>query len=368
MIAIIAVAATLTIVAQIGLLGKFAGANEVTPSKVLVALLPSVAVAGAAGFHAGFTITWAIVAVLAILLGALGAVLLGPTTVSNAGVATRGLDSAISYAVLLVIGSMFVSWIASIITSFSTLNHVVVVVLIVLAGAAVAFGRGSSKGLAKTAAIVFAVVSVLMLVVGFVGGSAKFLNDPVIFIDHAGFGTILMYGIAVIVITALNPGLRDAAGVNRSAVVRGAVATAGFTLLGYLGLLLLFGGAIKVPSVPMQTVVAYVPDSLAGVFLVLASIIAGVGAAAILAHAVRQSLNVTESAYHIKHREVARGGHIAFAGVFLLALAAISPKPQYLVPLAALLAIVGFAIDVVSTRKHGKAAGSSEPADEKVEA
>lgn len=354
MIAIIAVAATLTVVAQVGLLGKLEGSSAVTPCKVLVTLLPSVAVAGALGFSAGFTLTWAVVAAIAIVLGVLLAVVLGPPSASAAGVATRGLGSAISYAVILVVGSMFVSWIASVATAFSTLNHLVVVVLVVLAGAAVAFGRGSSRGLAKTATIIFAVVAVLMLVIGFVGGSASFLNDPVIFYDQVGLGSVILYGLAVVLVTGLNPAIRDAGGESRGTTLRGGIATALFTLVGYLGLLLLFGGAIKIPSVPMQTVVAYVPPTVAGVFLVLVSIIAAVGAGTVIASAVRQSLNVTESAYHIQRRELARAGHIAVAGLFLFGLAAISPKPQYLVPLAALLAVVGWVIDTVAARKHGR--------------
>lgn len=360
MISVIAVAAALTVVAQVGLLGKITPSSDVTPSKVLVALLPSVAIAGAAGFHSGFTLTWAVIAVVAILLGAFVAVYLGPPSESKAGVAVRGLESAIAYTIVLVVGAMFVSWVASVITAFSTLNHFVVVILIVIAGAAVAFGRGSSRGLAKTTAIIFGVIAGLTLVAGFVGGSAKFINDPVIFYDQVGLASILTYGLAVLVVTALNPGLREAAGTNRSAVVKGAVITVILTFLGYLGLLLLFGGAIQVPSVPLHTVVAYVPPVLAGVLIVLASVVAGVGAAAILTNSVRQSLNVTESGYHIKRRELAKAGHFALASLFLLALAAISPPPQVLVPLAAILGLVGLIIGVVSRRRAIEAQDDSK--------
>lgn len=362
--AIVAAAATLTVVAQIGLLGKMDGQSDVTPSKVLVALLPSVAIAGAAGFHNGFTLTWAIVAVLAILIGAIAAVYLGPPSESKAGVATRGLESAIAYAILLVVGALFVSWIASTIAAFSTLNYWAVVVFIVIAGAAVAFGRGASRGLAKTAAIIFGVVSVLMLVGGFVGGSFRFLNDPVIFYNHVGFGQILIYGLAVLVVTALNPGLREMGGSSRSAVVRGAVVTVVFTFLGYLGLLLLFGGAIQLPSVPMHTVVAYVPPLVAGVFIVLLSIVGAVGAAAVLRNAVGQSRSVTESAYHIKRRDLAVGGHFIFASIVLALLASAALVPQILVPLGALLAIVGLIIGLVSRRKHGAAGVEGAHAEE----
>lgn len=364
--AIIAAAATLTIVAQIGLLGKTDGQSEVTPSKVLVALLPSVAIAGAAGFNHGFTLTWAIVAVLAILIGAIAAVYLGPPSQSKAGVATRGLESAIAYAILLVVGALFVSWIASTIAAFSTLNYWAVVVFIVIAGAAVAFGRGSSRGLAKTAAIIFGVVSVLMLVAGIVGGSFTFINDPVIFYDHVGIGQYLIYGLAVLVVTALNPGLREMAGSSRSAVIRGAVITVVLTLLGYLGLLLLFGGAIQLPSVPMHTVVAYVPPLVAGIFIVLLSIVGAVGTAAVLRNAVGQSRSVTESAYHIKRRDLAIGGHFIFAAIVLALLASAALVPQVLIPLGALLAIAGMIIGAASIRKHGAASADDVPAQESV--
>ena len=368
MISVIAVAVTLTVVAQIGLLGKTKGNLDVTPSKVIVALLPSVAIAGAAGFHNGFTLTWAIIAVLAILIGSIGAVLLGAPSASNAGVAVRGLESAIAFAIALVIGAMFVSWIASMIAAFSTLNYFVVVILIVIAGAATAYGRGASRGLAKTAAIIFAVIAVLTLVAGFVGGSAKFLNDPVIFYNHVGVGSMVIYGLAVLVVTALNPALREAGGKDKGAVIKGAVVTSGLTLISYLGLLLLFGGAIQLPSVPMQTVVAYIPPSLAGILIVLASIVGAVGAAAVLSNAVRQSLTVTESAYHIKRRELAKAGHFAFAALFLLAIAAVQPKPQILVPLAALLAIAALVIGIVSLRKHGATSDSKAATKQEVAA
>lgn len=366
--AIIAAAVTLTVVAQVGLLGKMGGQADVTPSKVLVALLPSVAVAGAAGFYHGFTLTWAIVAVLAILIGAVVAVYLGPPSASKAGVATRGLESAIAYAILLVIGALFVSWIASTITAFSTLNYWAVVAFIVVAGAAVAFGRGSSRGLAKTAAIIFSVVAVLMLVVGFVGGSFKFLGDPVIYYDQVGIGHVLVYGLAVLVVTALNPGLREMAGDNRSSVIRGAIITAVFTFLGYLGLLLLFGGAIQLPSVPMHTVVAYVPPALAAIFIVLLSIVGAVGVAVVLRNAVSQSRSVTESAYHIQRRDLAVGGHFIFAAIVLALLSSAALSPQVLVPLAALLAIAGFVISAVSRRKHGAADPTTEAPKQEVAA
>ncbi|MFZ1362591.1 MAG: hypothetical protein WAS05_06620 [Candidatus Nanopelagicales bacterium] len=366
--AIAAAAIALTVVAQIGLLGKIAGQSSVTPSKVLVALLPSVAIAGAAGFHHGFTLTWAVVAILAILIGAVVSVYLGPPSESKAGVATRGLESAIAYAILLVIGALFVSWIASTIAAFSTLNYWVVVVFIVVAGAAVAFGRGSSRGLAKTAAIIFCVVAVLMLVVGVVGGSFQFLGDPVIFYNQVGFGQILIYGLAVLVVTALNPGLREMGGTSRPAVIRGAIITAVFTFLGYLGLLLLFGGAIQLPSVPMHTVVAYVPPVLAAIFIALLSIVGAVGAAAVLGNAVSQSRSVTESAYHIKRRDLAVGGHFIFAAIVLALLASAALRPEILIPLGALLAIAGFIIGMVSRRRHGIADATAETPTQEVAA
>jgi len=283
MIAAVAVALTVLLVTLIGLLGRFEGPADKISILVLAAL-PPVGICAAYTLTAGLTLTTAAVSAGSILIGTALATWWEPARLNAAArrpVANLFALTLPQLATLGIVG-FFLSWIGVTVAALSTLNQTAVTfTLLVAAGVSAYFGRGR-KGLAVTSLTILIVIAVLIVVGGIVGGSIPGLADPGLSIAPTEPIPVLLYALAVIATTAASPQLRATAVDRRGFVLVAGLVVSLLTFATLVGVLLLVGGALQVPSVPASTLVAFVPASVAAIICGLVSFVGIASAGQIL--------------------------------------------------------------------------------------
>ena len=358
MASVLVFSGVLTFLGLIGLLGKQCADRGITPSQAGVAVLPSVAVCATATLRNGFNWLSMCLSIGALILGVILAGILGPT--GHFKLATQPVRAGIAlmcFAVLLLgLGGHAISWTATLISAFTPLNISVVAFAMAAASAVCVFGLGATRGLARTAMVIVVATAVIMLLGGIFIGSVAALGDPVIHVGKPGFGSNVIFTIAVVLVTGLNPGLRDIGKSNRPQILVGASVVIVCTALTLFGMLALVGGAIQLPSAPLSTFVAYLPPALVAVIggvLAIVGVVVGAQLMDVLFDMSAESHQfMWPNASLVRIRLIAS----IVAGAILAILSIWQPSPSWAVPTLALLGVIGFVAQKLSVRRDNAAA------------
>lgn len=344
MIAVVLVAACLTLVAIFGLEGRAQRDDGPRLSEMAMSMVSVLAVTGAATMAVGFTITALVVflvsAVVALLAPVLAGSPVGSRLVRLAPLST-GLGWVATLAVLLGLTGMALAWICNVIATLTRLNSHVVAVFIVIAAIVAGIGGRGRLGQSRIGVGVAVASAVVLMAAGFVVGAPAGLGDPGVTVGKPGAFGLVVYPICLVIASAAHPGLRAAAVSRRRTYVLGVVMMAVLTSLGLLGLLMLVGGAFSVPSIQLDTFVAYIPAAAGAVIAGLFTLIGATTAAQAVNVALDASRDLGPEVPIPVRGVLGRTGATLLLGVGLAAVAITQPDPRWMVPSLAAIAVIG---------------------------
>lgn len=359
------VAGFLTIIALFGLLGTMRKVPISTVAHAVGISLPLVAVCAASSLHRGFTLGYAFLAVGTVLLGVLLAAANGP--IRSVPIEGRAVAAGIGWfcsgAVLFGVTGLFVAWIADLISAFTTLNAASATVVLILGSMAVGFGNGAEIGLARLVLIAVISTAVLLLLAGFFAGSVEGVTDPAIFTRSVPFPELIFFSISMVLVGGTHQGLRSLAGENRRNLIVGAVILSVCVLVSMIGLLMLVGGAFKLPSVPLETLVAYTPPALGALIAGALAVVTAVVVGQTLSRALRTTQSLWPVLVPIRHGVIARLVGCIVLGVILLLIAEWPASPEWAVPLLAGLGLLGLIIEHVGAKHQRVAVEAKQTAE-----
>lgn len=328
MLATLCVAGAAVLVALAGLAGRHR-LGATSPAMALTLTLPLCALLAAPFVGKGLTVLWVVCAAAAIAIGVVVAVLLPPIATDFAWL--------LSCLIQLVIAGLFLSWLADVITSLSYLNYYATVLVLVVGAGAAAYGGMARRALTRVVAVVTAAAAVLLLAGGVLAGSAASLGDPVIQTSAIGLGPGICFLVMLAIVTAASCGLRQSAAANRRATLVGGGLLCLAVLAAAIGLLMLVGGAIVSPSVPLETLSAYTPPAVAGI---ICGVLAAVGAATVALAMSQCEPWLTGFIRRDAERPLIRAAACVLMMAVVGAIALTQASPEWLVPVAALLGLV----------------------------
>ncbi|MEI6621072.1 MAG: hypothetical protein WCP28_04125 [Actinomycetes bacterium] len=355
MTAVAAVAAVLTLVVAFGLLGRAPRSRWESVTEICLALLPLMVLSGAAGMSAGFNLAALGVLAVTIILAGLAAILPGTsidTHLARRAPASTALGWFASMVVLLGLGGMVLAWFANMIASFTTLNSYVVALILTITGIVAGFGGRGRAGQARLGLIVFVVGAVLLALGGFFAGSTTGLTDPSITLASPTIFAFVIFPIAMIVASADNPALRNAAATNRKSYIIAVVVMAACTFVALFGLLMLTGGGFQVPSVQLETFVAYVPGWVGGLLAGVFALVGGASASLTVNLALDASRDLGEQIPVPLNSGVGRSVATALLGAVVFVVAALGPSPIWAIPTIACFAVAGLVAERVARKQR----------------
>lgn len=354
MIAVLAVVGALTLLVLFALLGRPNRQGRQHLSQICLLTLPIMTVSAAATLSVGFTLTSAAIATVTVLLALLAAVLTKApdwaATMRPAPAAT-----ALAWVCSIVVATGFVVVLLELaiwlVADFTNLNYQGVAFVVVAAGVGAGLGRRSSLGQARIVMTIILVAAVLLFVGGLAMGSVDSFGDPTLTVGVPGWPENIVFPIAVVIAAAANPELRRVDATQRRALVVAAIVMGVATALSFTGLLMIVGGAIEVPSVQLNSLVAFLPDSVGAILALIAALIGAVATARLVgfvADAVavlRPRIARTPKA---PITEVCSG---VILGVVLIAMTIWRPTPAGLVMTLAFAAMVGLIAELAASRR-----------------
>jgi hypothetical protein len=251
------------------------------------------------------------------------------------------------------------------VATFTNLNAYIVALLLTITGLVAGVGGRGRAGQARIALIVFIVSAVLIAVGGVAVGSTDGLTDPGVTLGSPGLFGLLIFPLAVIIASADNASLRNAAATNRKSYIIAVVVMTACTVVALFGLLLLTGGGFQVPSVQLETFVAYVPASLGGIIAGIFALVGGASAALTVNLVLDASRDLGPQVPIPITNVWWRSLVTLVVAAIIFAVAVTAPSPKWLVPTLAVVAIVGMLAGRVAKRSGERAeAAASEPKPE----
>lgn len=365
--AAIAIGVAATVVALLGLLGRPADSRP-WPSRVIVLGFPLAIIAGGYAASIGMTAVWALVAALAVFLAVLVGGLLGqpPALDDQRGhPAAAGLSLVFSGLIALGLAVIVVSWAAHLVAAFSLLNHYAVLAVLTLAAVAFGIGGRAAVGLSRFVLALIAIGSVAVLAVGLAAGDISGLASPQVPVPSVNPATGAAFAIGVVLIGAGFPVLRVASHNNRRSAVIAAVVLALVVIVYLIGMMALYGGAFQLPSLVVNVLPVYTPPWLSAVISGLVAVVAAVTAGACIHAASRSAATIVPRWYSdIAHHLGPRRWVALSMGAAVLIVAALSPSPQAVV---AVLAVLG-AANLVTERVLARGGAAPAPPDVEMDA
>ena len=215
-----------TIIALVGLLGRSAD-GLAKPSQIVVMALPLGIIAGGYAASIGASLVWILLAVVSVFLAVLAGSFIGVSpAVSEHHLrpASAGLSLAFSGLIALGMAAIVIVWASHLISAFSFLNGIVLKLVLVLAAVAFGIGGRGAVGLSRLVLTLLIVGGVGMFGIGIALGDPSGLTAPQVPVPSVSPVGAIVYAIAVVLIGAGLPVLREAShGNRRSAVVAGVV-------------------------------------------------------------------------------------------------------------------------------------------------
>lgn len=332
-----------TIVALIGLLGR-AARDRATPAQLVVMTLPLGIIAGGYTASLGASLPWVLLAAVSALLAVLAGTFVGRSPAladQQVRPAAAGLSLAFGGLIALGMAAIVILWAGQIIRAMSNLNSYVVAAVLVLAAVAFGIGGRSAVGLSRLVLGLLIAGAVLMLALGAVAGDPASIVSAEVPVPTISPISAIVYAIAVILIGAGLPVLREGSHGNRRAAIVAAVVLALLVVVAGLGMLALYGGAYDLPSLVINIFPEYTPSWLAAIVCGLVAIVSTVTAGASINEAAKVVASVVPSWYEDVEHRLGPRRHVAFVcGLMVLIIVWLAPPPTAIV---AILGVMGAA-------------------------
>ncbi|MDP4013658.1 MAG: hypothetical protein U0990_06305 [Candidatus Nanopelagicales bacterium] len=346
MIAAIAVSGTLGILVLLGLLRRPSENDAHALTRLYPIALPVFTASSAATLASGYTIWSALIAAATSLVALLVAAAIPapdwPALLNRAPAATA-LTWLSSVAVLVGFLVLFVEFGAGLVANVTNLNYKAVALLVVAAGVCTGVGGGGQVGRSRFVIVTVSVAAVLSAAGGVIAGSASSLTDPAINIGDPGWAGNIAFPIAVILAATLLPGLRGSGSGGARATVVPAVVMAATLLVLMTGLLMVVGGAIELPSVQLNAIIAFLPLGID----VLVAVILAVLVVTVVAAGTRLAIQSVDEIRPSLPREgggpMIRIWSAVVLAVVVAVLAISRPAPVTVIVILALTAVIGLA-------------------------
>lgn len=354
MIAVLAVAGALTLLVIFGLLGRSRRPGGLRFSQICLLTLPIMTVSAAATLSVGFTLPSAVIASVTVLVAILAAALTkAPNWARTWPVApaTTGLAWACSIVVATGFVVVLLELTVWLVADFTNLNYQAVTLVVVAAGVGAGLGRRSSLGQARIVMAVVFAATVLLFVGGLAMGSADSFGDPTLTVGVPGWVENIVFPIAVVIAAAANPELRRVDATQRRGLIVAAVGMAVATALSFVGLLMIVGGAIQVPSVQLNSLVAFLPDSVSAILALIAALIGAVATARLVGFVVDATSLLWPQITFAPNSPVTEVCSGVIVGVVLVALTIWRPNPVSLVMTLAVAGLVGLVAELTAKRR-----------------
>ena len=364
-----------TVVALIGLLGR-GTRDKATPSQLVVMTLPLGIIAGGYAASLGASLPWVLLAAVSAFLAVLAGTFVGRSPAmadQEVRPAAAGLSLAFGGLIALGMAAIVILWAGQIIRSMSNLNGYVVAAVLVLAAVAFGIGGRSAVGLSRLVLGLLIAGAVGLLALGALAGDpASIVSSEVPVPSISPVGAVV-YAIAVILIGAGLPVLREASHGNRRAAIIAAVILTLLILVAMLGMLALYGGAYSFPSLVINIFPEYLPTWLAATICGLLAIVSTVTAGASINEAAKMVANMFPSWYADVDRKLGPRRHVAFTlGLMVLVIVWLAPEPAAVVAILGVLGAANLISEWVISRgmAHGSrgVTDAADPVTESVSA
>jgi hypothetical protein len=351
--AAIAIGVAATVVALLGLLGRPADSRP-WPSRVIVLGFPLAIIAGGYAASIGMTALWAFVAVLSVFLAVMVGGLLGrPPALDDqrSQPAAAGLSLVFSGLIALGLAVIVIAWAGHLIAAFTLLNHYAVVAVLTLAAVACGIGGRAVVGLSRLVLGLIAAGALAVLAVGLVAGDVSGLASPQVPVPALNPATGVVFAIGVVLIGAGFPVLRVASHNNRKSAVVAAVVLALVVAVYLVGMLALYGGAYQLPSLVVNVLPVYTPAWLGALISGCVAVVAAVVAGECLHAASRSAATIVPAWYEDVEHHLGPRRWVALAmGAAVFVVAALSPSPQAVVAVLAVLGAANLVVERILAR------------------
>lgn len=358
-----------TIVALVGLLGRSAD-GLAKPSQIAVMALPLGIIAGGYAASIGASLVWILLAVVSVFLAVLAGSFVGVSPAVSAHhlrPASAGLSLTFSGLIALGMAAIVIVWASHLISAFSFLNGVVLKLVLVLAAVAFGIGGRGAVGLSRLVLVLLIVGGVGMFAIGIVLGDPSGLTAPEVPVPSVSPVGAIVYAVAVVLIGAGLPVLREASDGNRRAAVIAGVVLALVTLISLVGMASLYGGAFQLPSLVINIFPVFTPVAFNAVFCGLVAIISTVTAGASIQEASRMVAAIQPKWYEdIERRRAPRRRVAILMGVGVFVVTLINQSPTVVVALLGVLGAANLVAEWTMARaeKTQAAEGSATSSDE----
>lgn len=365
MISAIVVAAVAGLLVLVGVLGSRPGTPNTGIKRAYPLALPIAVASPAAAVQAGLTGWTALISFTTVLAAlVLPAWLRRPDwpTLFRTSSAAAAVAWVAAIVVLVGFTLMFTRFASGSVTDVTRLNDVAVALVLVVAGIGVGVAGGKPVLQFRVAILVVSVVAVALLAIGMVVGTWDMLANPAVEVEPSGSTQYLVFPILVVVASAFHTGLRrtDTRERIRLTVNAGLVAlTLGITLAG---LLLVLGGALEVPSMPLNAILAFLPSAVGSVLAGLMAAVAVVVIGACTREALLLMAQLCSGVWDEEGRaEQPRCDRVlpvvvVVGGVAFWLLVVWSPAPVAVITTSAIAAVVGISgVEICRRRQEAPA-------------